>query len=274
MKRKLIALAICVSVVLMAQLTKPNGGRGSAGTAGTDYATPFTPTTYALAAASPCGAAQNGQTARLTNSPLVGGCNGSIWQWWIDGFLATIPAAVSTWTQVNAGSATFDDTYGAIRIKAPAAAGDNWRILAKTAPATPWTMTVYMEVFNFSVDFPGIGIGFRQSSNGMLHHFGLQNAAVSYTNFRGFISRKYTDHDTSSTAYKTAESPLRSKYWLRIADNGTNRICSYSLNGQDFTEFHSIGRTDFLTADQYVLMVQSINTTYDAEAVYYSVKIE
>lgn len=274
MKRKLIALAICVSVVLVAQLTKPNGGGGSAGTAGTDFPKPALYDTYANIAAATCGATETGRVGFVSNAAYIARCSGSAWQFFHDGFLATIPAAVSTWTQVNAGSATFDDTYGAIRIKAPAAAGDNWRILAKTAPATPWTMTVYMEVFNFSVDFPGIGIGFRQSSNGMLHHFGLQNAAVSYTNFRGFISRKYTDHDTSSTAYKTAESPLRSKYWLRIADNGTNRICSYSLNGQDFTEFHSIGRTDFLTADQYVLMVQSINTTYDAEAVYYSVKIE
>lgn len=32
-------------------------------------------------------------------------------------------------------------------------------------------------------------------------------------------------------------------------DDGTNRICSLSNNGRNWWVFHSVGRTDFLTAD-------------------------
>jgi hypothetical protein len=39
-------------------------------------------------------------------------------------------------------------------------------------------------------------------------------------------------------------------YWIRIADNGTNRIISWSVNGLHFTQVHSVSRTDFITADE------------------------
>jgi len=38
--------------------------------------------------------------------------------------------------------------------------------------------------------------------------------------------------------------------WFRITDDGTNRICHVSGDGQHFITIHSVGRTDFLTADE------------------------
>lgn len=185
----------------------------------------------------------------------------------------TTPDIVSNWTQVNPGAASFTSTYGGIRIYAPPVSGANLRILEKTAPATPWTMTVLVETLMFSVDFPGVCIGFRQNSDGKLMFFGLQNAAVSYTNFRRFMVRQYANATTTGTILKEVEAPTTNRYWLQITDNGTNRLYNYSLNGQDWTEFYSEGRTTFLTADRYILAAQSINTTYGAEALFHSVKI-
>jgi len=47
---------------------------------------------------------------------------------------------------------------------------------------------------------------------------------------------------------------------MRIADNNTNRICSVSADGQNWIEVHSVGRTDFLTADQVGFMIRPTNS--------------
>ena len=49
--------------------------------------------------------------------------------------------------------------------------------------------------------------------------------------------------------------------WFQIADDNTNRICSISQDGQNFDTFHSVGRTDFLTADQIGICLRSQTTT-------------
>jgi hypothetical protein len=38
--------------------------------------------------------------------------------------------------------------------------------------------------------------------------------------------------------------------WLRLEDDGTNRKAHYSIDGQVFRLLHSVGRTDYLTADE------------------------
>ena len=194
---------------------------------------------------------------------------GSSFAPWGPAWPLTIPDAVGGWTQINAGSATFDSTYGAIRIFAPAASGDNYRILTKTAPATPWKLTVLMEWLFWPVDYPGAGIGFRQSSDGKMHVCGLQRATNAL-----FVSKKMNSATSNNSDYSSVNYFGNNPAWLQIEDNGTNRVCRYSLNGKNWTDFHSIGRTDFLTADEYWIGVQSINTTYAAEVVFHSVKVD
>jgi hypothetical protein len=40
------------------------------------------------------------------------------------------------------------------------------------------------------------------------------------------------------------------RLWLRLQDNGTNRISFFSMDGINWIQLHSVGRTDFITADQ------------------------
>jgi hypothetical protein len=48
----------------------------------------------------------------------------------------------------------------------------------------------------------------------------------------------------------------------RAADNSTNRICSYSVDGQNWFVFHTVGRTDFLTADEVGFYIDVENATF------------
>jgi len=47
---------------------------------------------------------------------------------------------------------------------------------------------------------------------------------------------------------------------LRIADDGVNRICTFSPDGITFAPFTSVGRTDFLTANAVIFFGTTVDT--------------
>jgi hypothetical protein len=166
---------------------------------------------------------------------------------------------------VNQGGASVTATSGGLYLLAPAGAGDNFRIRIKTAPATPYTITAGFVFHLHGVATNQGGLVFRQSSDGKLAAF--QFAWTGTSSVGWFIqSAKYTNPTTVSAAYSgTAVGVLPSMMlWLRIADNGSSRITSWSADGQNFHQNHSIGRTDFLTADQVGFYASSNNATWPA----------
>lgn len=163
----------------------------------------------------------------------------------------------STW--VNQGGATVDTSKGGAYLLAPAAAGNNLRLLLKTAPATPYTVTVCLMPQLYRADFAFFGLCFRQSSDGKLHT--LQCGHNS-----GFVleSNKWSAPTTPVANYVSVAFNYPALVWMRIADNGTNRITSWSSDGQHFHQLHSVGRTDYLTPDQVGIFVMSNNASYPA----------
>jgi hypothetical protein len=88
-------------------------------------------------------------------------------------------------------------------------------------------------------------ICFRENSSGKLHTFGIVSDGTSWI----LRSSKLTTSTSFSLDYRTQR--IEQFYgWLRIQDDGSNRICEWSMDGQKWVQFHSIGRTDFLTADK------------------------
>lgn len=193
--------------------------------------------------------------------------SGAAWVPWGPLFPLTDPslAGISTW--VNQGGASVDTTSGATTLTAPAAAGDNIRLRVKTAPATPYVITARLTASGA----PGAsswGLAFRQSSDGKLHLL-LCGGSVS-GGTPGIFSIKFTNPTTFSASYaSTLGFNLNTGFppaFLRIADNGTNRTVSYSMDGVNFTEYHTIGRTDFLTADQVGFFANAASSTLAATA--------
>jgi hypothetical protein len=60
--------------------------------------------------------------------------------------------------------------------------------------------------------------------------------------------------------------PLGGLYWLRIEDDGTNRICTWSADGRNWIMASPHGRTDSLTADEVGFAVDASNGTYGPSA--------
>jgi hypothetical protein len=205
----------------------------------------------------------SGDTDLYTNSFGAARYSGSVWQPWGPLFPLTDPRVTAPTTWVNQGTASVSSSHGGIVLSAPAAGGVNWRLQVGTAPATPYTITGIFLADPLLVNNHQFGLCFRQSSSGLQHCLSLQANSGVVAGTWSLSSIKYTTATAFSAVYGTqvpyANSPL---VFLRIADDGTSRICSYSGNGQDWLVFTTIGRTDFLTADQVGFGVDVEHATY------------
>lgn len=168
------------------------------------------------------------------------------WTPFYRGRQVTIPVS-GDFAWINQGSATVTSTAGNVVLYAPAGASNSCRIRKKTAPATPYVIEAGFEVFYGSGNFAEAGLCFRQSSDGKLSNFYTiqpgQTMSVS----------KWTDPTTFSAGYTPSLAPagaIGQVIWMRIADDGANRICSFAPDGLNWVTVHSVARTDFLTADE------------------------
>jgi hypothetical protein len=76
-----------------------------------------------------------------TDGPIWQRSSGSVWTPFGPVFPFTKPPAVASWTWVNQGSATAVDSNAGVYLQCDAVNTDNYRILVKTAPSTPYTIT-------------------------------------------------------------------------------------------------------------------------------------
>ncbi len=188
---------------------------------------------------------------------------GSAWASW--GPIHPFTAPVSgDFAWINQGGASVKTTEGGIYIEASAGAGQNLRIRKKAAPGVPYVITAYVSPLSLSLNNT-MGITFRQSSDGKLHALLLAGRSGDGVSL---YSYKYTNPTTLSASYALFDLgdflPEGAPHFLRIADDNTNRICSISHDGQNFKDFHTVGRTDFLTADEVGFFVNSVDGTYSA----------
>lgn len=140
--------------------------------------------------------------------------------------------------------------------------GATWGInlRKKAAPAAPYTITAAF-IFNVAHGAAGgqAGLAFRQSSDGKIHAFLiLADAASVYIG-----SRKFTNPTTLSADYTVTTSQAltaQTVIWMRLEDDGTNRKLWYSPDGNEWLQFgNSVGRTDFLTADEVGFFIDPYN---------------
>ena len=187
---------------------------------------------------------------------------GSAWRpWGILMPLVGISNAPGVW--VNQGNATAYVQSGGLYMYDPPNGGVSYRILKKSAPSTPYTVTALLLSEHGCWTYPSIGIGWRESSSGKFvfprllgmgyaHHLALLQA-----NSETVDVANYVDIALGAIPWM----------WLRITDNGTNRLVYYSRSGVHFHLVHSIGRTDFMTPNEVCLFVSSRNAYHGAGVV-------
>ncbi|MDX4957939.1 DUF4249 domain-containing protein [Delftia acidovorans] len=161
------------------------------------------------------------------------------------------------WSWVNQGSSTLVDSVSEqVLISAATGSGANLVARARSAPAAPYTLTARLRSLRPTKPFVSTGIGLRNSATGQLVVFDI----LSPTTGTKIRVTKFNTSVSFSADYTTLEFPSIVDIWMRIADNGTNRVFSYSSDGVYWTQFFSVGRTDFTTPDQLIFMAGTENS--------------
>lgn len=160
------------------------------------------------------------------------------------GFLPFTAPVPGDFAWINQGTATLDTTYGGMYLYAPFA-GQNTRMLKQSAPATPYTITAAIRPSVGGNNYSGVC--WRQSSDGKEILFYIGRSLSIYRLYLTKFTNPTTYNSDYTNAYLNIDAAL---IYLRLEDDGTNRKCHWSLDGQHFHQFYSVGRTDFLTADE------------------------
>jgi hypothetical protein len=177
------------------------------------------------------------------------------------------PPVSGDFAWVNQGTATLTTTRGWMALSQPPAGGLNLRMLVKSAPATPYTITTASflnpgEPGQGGVSEPSLGLCFRQSGTGEVVLHGLYcNSTINVTADKWDSPTSFGAAYTLAPNIKTPFLYTQGVWWSRIADDGTDRIWSLSADGLNWTVVHQIGRTDFLTADQVGIAIRGCANT-------------
>jgi hypothetical protein len=167
------------------------------------------------------------------------------------------PSASWTTTNISPSSALFIDQNGHLFLSGNVGVTTNHRIAHRSAPGTPYRVTAKIRTLHGfgSSGTSFAAMAFRESGSGRLVAFGLY--FNSSTGLMRMAVLKYDSPTSFNSSYADNPIPSMSELWLRLEDDGTNRICSYSTNGINFAIAHTVSRTDFLTADQVGITVES-----------------
>ena len=238
-------------------ILKGNGSGGfSNAAAGTDYVATTgvlsNQITSSVFSSRPS-AANSGRLHFSTDIGIMSRDTGSTWEnfGYSDGGLFTAPPT-SSWSTTTLGSATFTSERDSYLLTLPAASGDNWRVQYRTlAASSNYTATAYLESSLVDTISCFTGLTLR-SSGGALIVFGISYDAGTGGTLWKLTSTKWTSETAYSADYRRIAGTQFTEVpkWLRFRDDGTNRYSEYSFNGLDWLLYHSVGRTDFMTAAQ------------------------
>lgn len=143
---------------------------------------------------------------------------------------------------------------------------DDLHLRVKSTPTTPYKVTVGFHARHTLGNYAMAGLCFRESSSGKIAAFAYTYSGggsdLQTNKWSGPLSVNYV------AAYRslTFNVGMGSLIWLRLEDNNTNRICSFSTDGVNFQVFHTVGRTDYLTADQIGFFVRDATSITDMKS--------
>lgn len=196
-------------------------------------------------------ATKDGREYQTTDSPYRFKDTGSAQIPFLGLRQVTLPPAAG-WSWINQGGATISSSNGGVLLIAPPAAPPNLRGRIMAAPSTPWAVEA---AFSASIIAAGDGLAgllFRENPTGLLHTFAWNGIKVAIS--------KYNNAASFNSDYTTQDVWLSLPYgliWLRIEDNGTNRLCRVSADGYTWSSIHVVSRTDFMTANQIGYFIQA-----------------
>lgn len=218
-------------------------------------------------------AAGNAGAIYLANDGIMASIdNGTAWKLFGPLYALNMTKQVSDFTWVNQGSSTAVDSKGGIRITTPIAIGTSIKMLVKSAPAPPYTLTVAFippvcsstsgsEAFR-------TGLAWRSSGDSKITYIAV-GADAGGRQVRVYTATNETTGFSGVAVVAVQErGPL---FWMRIEDDNTNRKVYISNTGldNDWVLLYSVSRTNHHTPDQIGLAFDSNHASFPNISTYF-----
>ncbi len=161
-------------------------------------------------------------------------------------------------TTVGTGANVDGTQFNRIVIRSAGTSGDNICARLKSAPSTPYKVTALVAPLLFERAYMGGGLCWRDSASGKLVTFGVNGTDAPRVDIAG---NKWNSLTSWNDDYFARIYHLGAYVFLRIEDDGTNRKCSISADGTSWISMHTVGRTDYLTANEIGFYINTIQTS-------------
>lgn len=160
----------------------------------------------------------------------------------------------SNFSWVNQGSAAISTLGNGLLLDCGNSSSTDIRMRVKSLPTPPYTIEFCFTPFINAANSSQCGIVLRTSSSGL-----LQTSSITSSSGSPVSSIDSWNSATSynTTAANTGFYVLSQTIYIQIVDNNTNRIWSYSADGEYWLQLLSVSRTSFLTPDQVGFFVNS-----------------
>lgn len=160
------------------------------------------------------------------------------------------PAWDASWTWVNQGTEALSVSDGVGLWTHPAGAvGTQERLLVRSAPTAPYTITMHGYLAAPDVSYNYFGLVWRQSSNGSYRDF-------FYLAAGGLVSvqRRTTGGVFVSSPFGANSVGRSAEMWFRAVDDNTNISYFHSSDGIGWALVLVEARNNFVTFDQIGVM--------------------
>jgi hypothetical protein len=183
------------------------------------------------------------------------------------------PMDDSLFSWVNQGSATVSTANGIVTLTSPANASESCNLRVKSRFASTWTVEAMVIADIYPANFNNAGLFAYDSISGRLvlfrfaYNTGVTSLVVANMN-------SVTSYNADVASFLLGSMQGIPPHWLKMQDNGTNLIFSFSLDGITYRPLATVGRTAFLTngADKVGIFTDPVNATFGCGVSCYSWK--
>lgn len=172
----------------------------------------------------------------------------------------TIPKSSGNWSWVNQGSSVATNGVDRLTLEFAAAASVNLALLVTAAPVTPYKVTALIRPSWAYGSNSYAGLYWRSSGDSKLSFLGWYNSF--YGNEGYVVASKYSSATAFSANYINRTTNTFPPTYLRLEDDGNNRMFKVSNDGVYWITLHSVTRTDFHTPDQIGFGGESGSASY------------
>lgn len=159
------------------------------------------------------------------------------------------PITSADFSWVNQGtSSVVDLDHGGVQLTVTEHTSVDIKALVKSAPSTPYTITAGFSnpcpgVNSLTVDFPWIGLAFRESATSKI-------SVITLSPPHSMLINNYddeTDTVTTTSLYEEHWAANMQEFWFQIHDDGSDLYFRWSPNGVWFQDLFDQGRSAFFT---------------------------